>query len=81
MEGGNGESEANGITHSPTGEQNRAPIKTSRKVREVRKVMEGGNGVREANGITHSPTGEQNVCPAYEQRGVGSRQSPAAEKN
>ena len=37
-----------------------ANIKTSREVREVRKVMKGGNGVSEANGITHSPTGEQN---------------------
>ncbi len=38
MEGGNGVRGANGITHSPLGEQKRvtlAPVYVSRKVREV----------------------------------------------
>ncbi len=54
MKGGNGVREANGITHSPTGEQNDCPVhahrgagtrqspaakEISRKVREVREVL------------------------------------------
>ena len=42
MEGGNEVRAANGITHSPLGEQKRvtlAPVYVSRKVRKVREVL------------------------------------------